>query len=66
MRIVFSPSKRRPGCVLLQAAMDGDVPRERFHALFPAETWLVSPTDDMGAYLVTDDQLEQLSKMAKK
>jgi hypothetical protein len=35
MKIVFSPSKRRPGCVLLQAAMGGDVPSDQFQMLFP-------------------------------
>jgi len=65
MRIVFSPSRRRPGCVLLQAAMGGTVPSEEFHSLFPAETWLVAPTDDMAAYPIDDvHTLERLSKIA--
>ena len=64
-RIVFSPSRRRPGCVLLQAAMGGDVDSATFHKLFPAETWLVAPTDDMGAYPVDEvHTLETLSRIA--
>lgn len=65
MRIAFSVEKRRPGCVLLQAAMGGSVPSDQFHRLFPNETWLVSPTDDMQVYVVTEEQLEKLSAMAK-
>jgi hypothetical protein len=65
MRIVFSPSRRRPGCILLQRAMGGDVPNEEFYRLFPAETWLVFPTDDMGPYPVDEEHnLEVLSDIA--
>jgi len=63
-KIVFSVKERRPGCVLLQAAMGGTVPK--FGQLFPHETWLTAPTDDMASYEVTDDQLQQLSMMARK
>ncbi len=34
--------------------------------LFPSETWLLSPTDDMAAYPATDEFLEVLSSMAAK
>lgn len=64
MIVVFSVEKRRPGCVLLQAVMGGTVPSMQFQTLFPNETWLLSPTDDMKAYSVTENQLEQLSAMA--
>lgn len=67
MRIVFSPSQRRPGCVLLQAAYGGDVPSEEFFKLFPPETWLVGPTDDMGPYPVDEEHnLKALSKIARE
>jgi len=36
--------------------MGGDVDSETFQRLFPAETWLISPTDDMAAYPVPTDQ----------
>jgi hypothetical protein len=45
--------------------MGGDVDSETFHMLFPVETWLVSPTDDMAAYPINEDcTLEVLSKIA--
>jgi hypothetical protein len=66
VKIVFSPSKGRPGCVLLQAAMGGDVPSAVFHELFPAETWLVALTDDMAAYPVDERRsLAALSALAR-
>lgn len=65
MKIVFSPARRRPGCVLLQAAFGGDIPSETFYRMFPPETWLVAPTDDMGAYPVDEKHsLEVLSEIA--
>lgn len=65
MKIVFSPSKRRPGCVLLQATLGGTISSEEFHRLFPASTWLVAPTEDMAAYPVDEaHSLEKLSEMA--
>jgi len=54
MRIVFSPSMGRPGYVLLQAVMGGDVPPKVFNDFFPVETWLVAPTDDMAAYPIDE------------
>jgi hypothetical protein len=45
--------------------MGGTVPDRKFWDLFPAETWLVAPTDDMAAYPVEDEEmLEALSRMA--
>ncbi len=64
MRIAFDVRLRRPGCVLIQAVLGASVPGPLFQRLFPHETWLVSPTDDMRVYPVTDDQLAQLSRMA--
>ena len=46
--------------------MGGTVPSQKFYDLFPTETWLVVPTDDMKAYPVDDVMLEQLSRMAAK
>jgi hypothetical protein len=64
VRIAFDVSLRRPGCVLVQAALGASVPGPLFQRLFPHETWLLSPTDGMKVYPVTDDQLAQLSRMA--
>jgi hypothetical protein len=63
--IAFSVSKRRPGCILLQVAFGADL-SPRFHTMFPSETWLVAPTDDMALYPVTEEQLVKLSDMAKQ
>lgn len=65
MKIVFDPIYLRPGCVLLQAAMGGDIPTERFHSLFPVETWLTAKSYLMGLYEVTEEELTRLSRMAK-
>jgi hypothetical protein len=62
---MFSLSKRRPGCVIIQA-LGGTVPREQFNKLFPGETWLTAMGDDMRLYRVTDEELGALSKMARK
>ncbi len=65
MKIAFSPSRRRPGCPLLQIAFGGDVPNDKFYMLFPAETWLTGATDDMGAYPIDEEHsLEVLSEIA--
>ena len=64
MTIVFDTRLRRPGCVLLQAAKGGTVPAFDFQKFFPTETWLLAPTPDMHTFMVTEEQLPQLSAMA--
>jgi hypothetical protein len=64
MRIAFDTRLRRPGCVLVQAALGASVPGTLFQRHFPHETWLVSPTEDMRVYPVTEEQLVLLSRMA--
>lgn len=61
-KIAFDCVRKRPGCVNLQACMGGNVPK--FSGLFPAETWLVTHTQDMKVYPVEEWQLEILVKMA--
>lgn len=61
MRIVYDCKLRRPGCVLLQAAMGGD---PELANRFPAESWLIAPTDAMGCYDVTEEQLDVLLDIA--
>lgn len=63
--VMFSVSKRRPGCALIQA-LGGTVPGKQFHDLFPAETWLTGFAPDMKPYRVTDEELVVLSRMARK
>lgn len=65
MRIAFSTVLRRPGCVIVQAALGGTVPNDLFEKYFPAETWLTSPTDDMQVYKASKGTLEKLSVMAR-
>ena len=55
--LVYDVKLRRPGCVLLQVAMGGTVPSLLFQELFPTESWLLGPTDDMQAYSTTEEQL---------
>lgn len=63
-RIAFDVERRRPGCVLLQAAMGGTVPGSMFYDLFPAETWLVG-VGTLKCYVVTPEQLAQLAEIAR-
>ncbi len=64
MKIVYDCTLRRPGCVIIQAGMGGDVPD--FASRFPSESWLVAPTKDMRTYKVTEDQLKKLVEMTEK
>ncbi len=66
MKIVYDVTLMQPGCVLLQAALGGSVPNERFAKLFDTGSWLLAPTPDMACYPVTEEQLERLSVMTKK
>lgn len=63
-RIAYDVTLRRPGCVLLQAVMGCAVPN--FQLLFPSESWLVSPTDDMKAYRATREELDRLSEITAR
>jgi len=63
-RIVFNIEERRPGCVILQAALCGTAHiLKDFPKLFLAETWLTAPTG-MAVYEATEKQLHQLSALA--
>jgi hypothetical protein len=66
MRIVYDVKKRKVGCVLMQASLGGTVPNELFNKFFPSETWEVEDVRGMALYPVSEDQLEQLSKMSKR
>lgn len=60
--LVYDAKLRQPGCVLLQAVMGGTVHGDLFHRLFPNETWLLAPTDDMKLYRVTEAELKIVAK----
>jgi len=70
--IAFSIRYKRPGCVLLQAALGSTVPDRLFYDLFPAEVWIAGGEPecpngmaDVKLYgPTTRDQLKSLSIMA--
>ncbi len=57
MKVVFDIRQMKPGCALLQAALGGT---EGIANVFPAEAWLIAPTDDLKVYEVNECQLNQL------
>jgi hypothetical protein len=61
--IIYDPSLKRPGCVLLQAALGGT---DGIAEVFPDASWLLAPTDGMGLYEVDDAQLKQLITITEK
>ncbi len=63
-RIAYDIKRMRPGCVLLQAALGGTVPRDLFNDLFPNEVWETG-AGDMHVYTATRDQLEVLARKSK-
>lgn len=63
MKIAYDAKLKRPGCVIIQAAMGGTV--HDFAFKFPSETWLLSPTPDMRLYEVTEEQLKMLAQMSE-
>jgi hypothetical protein len=58
--IAYDATLRRPGCVIIQAAYgtDADI------SLFPTESWLLMPSQDMKVYKVTEEQLKKLVEMS--
>ncbi len=62
MKIAFDATLMRPGCVLIQAALGGD---STVAHLFPLDSWLLAPTDDMKVYETTPEQAERLVEMTK-
>lgn len=52
--IAYDCDLRQPGCVLIQAALGGNVPN--FLDLFP-DRWLVHMTTGMKLYQITEAQL---------
>lgn len=63
MKIAYDTTLKRPGCVILQAAMGGDA--ELAHR-FPTASWLVAPTPDMKVREITEEQVKILVAMAEK
>lgn len=63
MKIAYDTELKRPGCVLIQAAMGGD-PKVAHE--FPTSSWLTAPTKDMKVYPVNEKQLAYLVQLAKE
>jgi hypothetical protein len=59
--IAYDATLKRPGCILLQAAMRCASPN--FQTLFPSSVWLVSPTPDMKVYRATHAELRRLAEI---
>lgn len=57
--IAFDTVLMRPGCAVVQGALGATIPNSELQR-FDSETWLTSPTKDMGVYEVTPEQLEIL------
>lgn len=70
--IAFSIKYKRPGCILLQAALGSTVPNKLFYDLFPAEVWIAGGEPECPGGMadvrlfgpMTLDQLKSLSIMA--
>ena len=62
IKIAYDFDLRRPGCVILQAAMGGSTEAAN---RFPSETWLVAPTKGLKLYPVTPKQLDKLVEMSE-
>lgn len=60
-RILYDLKLRRPGCVILQALVGGS-----FAHLWPANLWLINPTDDMKVYAITREEAVQLAGRDEK
>ena len=61
INIAYDCDLRRPGCVILQAALGGSTEAAK---RFPSETWLVAPTKGLKLYPVTSEQLDKLVEMS--
>lgn len=55
MRLCYDIKLKRPGCVLLAAAMGGDTALTK---QFPSELWLLDLTPDLKVYEVTPEQFK--------
>jgi hypothetical protein len=62
-KIAYDPVEKRPGCILIQAAMGGIVPG--FTSLFPTESWLLAPTPDMKLLPISAEKLAVLVKITE-
>lgn len=59
-KLVIDVEQRRPGCVLIQAALGGD--NHLVSSLFDATSWLVAPTPGMRLVSGTMEQWKAFAK----
>lgn len=65
-KLVYDLKLRRPGCVILQAALapgSGSIDLARF---WPTSLWLVAPTPDLVVYPCTREQARWLAEADAK
>lgn len=61
--LVFDVGLRRPACVLLAAALGGDVD---LAVKFPSEAWLLAPTPGMQGYAVDEQTFNRILETVKR
>jgi hypothetical protein len=62
LRCVFDTKLKRPACVLLQAALGGDIESAHF---FDSNVWLTAPTKDMRLFRTTREELRAVAKVVR-
>jgi len=55
--VAFDTKLMRPACVLVAAGLGGSTEAAK---RFPVETWLLAPTENMGVYWTTPEELDVL------
>lgn len=64
--LLIDPVEKKVGCVMLQAAYGSDYQSINFDILFPVETWLIHPTENLQLYSITLADVEKLSVYLKE
>ncbi len=62
VKILFDISEMKVGCPILQAAMGGDLHVSNH---FPAEKWLIEPTENLKLYEITPEQFKKLKEKVR-
>jgi len=62
IRFAYDTHLKRPGCVLLQAALGGDIAAVN---RFPVDSWLLAPTDNLRVYDIPTDLFDELVALAE-
>lgn len=66
-KLVYDVEAKRPACAILQVIFGGD---SGIAGKFPVKSWIIGGDgdciDNLKCYVVTDDQLNMLIKLAEK